>query len=328
MKRKTYKRLFIGYVFSVWLMLTLNYALPRLLPGDPLAALLDPSSSAYVFDPTTRTALEAYYGLDAPPLEQYARYLWGIVTGDMGRSIRLNQPVSVVLRDHLPYTLLLTLTAMSAAAILGVWGGAWAAWRRGSRWDSALVTLSVVVSNIPVFLIGMALLMLFGVALDWFPLAGGRTAFARYPTLLDAVWDHAAHLFLPALTLTLGMLGSQFLLVRGSMLSVLSQDYLLVARAKGLTPRRIRNHHALRNALIPFVHHMAAHAAFALTGALFIETLFGYPGMGRLIFESVSARDYPMLQGVFVYVALLVISANLLADWLTLRLDPRLREAA
>lgn len=320
----TYRAL--SYVISLWAILTLNFLLPRWLPGDPLAALLAPESSTYVFNNEVRAALEAYYGLDRPLVQQYGDYLTGALTGDLGQSIRLNQPVDDVLRTHLPWTLLLTLTALGVSSLVGLWSGAEAAWRRNSLLDKAFVAVSVIASNTPVFFTGMILLIVFGVKLDWLPLAGGRTPFADYATTWDTVRDYGTHLVLPALTLTLALLGSKFLLVRNSMIGVLGEDYMVVVRAKGLTSGRIKRHHALRNALLPFVHHLAAHASFALTGALFVETLFDYPGMGRLIFESVVARDYPVIQGVFLVVSVLVLSANLLADWLSYRLDPRIRE--
>jgi peptide/nickel transport system permease protein len=326
-RRKTsLKRHFSSYLLTLWVILTLNFILPRLLPGDPLAALLDPESASYVFDPAVRVSLEAYYGLNVPLAQQYFTYLGSLASGDLGQSIRLKQPVIALLRDHLPWTLLLTLTSLSLASLIGIWGGSEAAWRRGSAVDKGLVAVCVVASNIPAFFTGMILLIIFGVTLDWFPLSGGRTPFARYDTALAALGDYVVHLFLPALTLTLALLGSKFLLVRGSMIGVLNEDYMLVVRAKGLSTARAKRHHALRNAILPFIHHLAAHAGFALTGALIIETLFAYPGIGRLVFESVAARDYPTIQGVFLVVAVLVLSANLLADWLTLRLDPRLRE--
>jgi peptide/nickel transport system permease protein len=317
----------LGYIISLWAILTLNFLLPRWLPGDPLAALLDPESSDYVFNNRVREALETYYGLDRPLTQQYTDYLTGAFTGDLGQSIRLNQPVSTLLREHLPWTLLLTLTALGIASLVGIVSGSEAAWRRGSLADKTLVTTSIIASNAPVFFTGMILLIIFGVKLDWLPLAGGRTPFARYNTTWDAIRDYGEHLILPALTLTLALVGSKFLLVRNTMISVLGEDYMFVARAKGLSARRIKHRHALRNAILPFIHHLAAHASFALTGALFIETLFNYPGVGRLIFESVVARDYPVIQGVFLVVSVLVLSANLLADWLTYRLDPRIREA-
>jgi peptide/nickel transport system permease protein len=316
----------VAYLATLWVVLTLNFLLPRLLPGDPLSALLDPERSEYVFDAEVRAALEAYYGLDRPLVAQYAAYLQGAVTGELGRSIRLNQPVVELLAAHLPWTLLLTGTALGLASLLGLLGGAEAAWKRGSAADRLLTAASVVAGNAPVYFVGMMLLILFGAELGWLPLAGGRTPFARYDSPLAAAADVGKHLVLPALTLTLALLGVNFLLVRNNMVGILGEDFMLVARAKGLKPARLKWSHALRNALLPFVAHLAAHAGLAITGAVFIETLFQYPGMGRLIFEAVGARDYPVIQGVFLVVAVVVLTANLLADWLNARLDPRLTE--
>ncbi|NDJ78889.1 MAG: ABC transporter permease [Chloroflexi bacterium] len=321
------KQRVVVYLFTLWVVVTLNFLLPRLLPGDPLAALLDPQSADYVYNPDVRAELEAYYGLDRPLRQQYADYFFGAFEGDLGQSIRLNQPVTDLLGEHLPWTLRLTVIALALASMIGVWSGAEAAWKRRSIWDKTLVTVSVITSNAPVFFTGMLLLIVFGVELGWLPLAGGRTPFVEYATPWDKVRDYGEHLALPVITLTLALLGSKFLLVRNSMIGVLGEDYMLVARAKGLTTGRLKRRHALRNAILPFVHHLAAHTSFALTGALFIETLYNYPGMGKLIFDSVVARDYPVIQGVFLVVSVLVLSANLLADWLTLRLDPRVREA-
>jgi peptide/nickel transport system permease protein len=316
----------VAYLVTLWVVLTLNFLLPRLLPGDPLSALLDPASTDYVFDAEVRAALEAYYGLDRPLPVQYVAYLKGIVTGDLGRSIRLNQPVGELLAAHLPWTLLLTGTALGLASLFGLLGGAEAAWKRGSAADRLLTAASIVAGNAPVYFVGMMLLILFGAELGWLPLAGGRTPFAHYDTPLAAAADIGKHLVLPALTLTLSLLGVQFLLVRNNVVGILGEEFMLVARAKGLGPARLKWHHALRNALLPFVAHLAAHAGLAITGAVFIETLFQYPGMGRLIFEAVGARDYPVIQGVFLVVAIVVLTANLLADWLNTRLDPRLVE--
>jgi peptide/nickel transport system permease protein len=316
----------VAYLVTLWVVLTLNFLLPRLLPGDPLSALLDPESSDYVFNAEVCASLEAYYGLDRPLLAQYAAYLKGAVTGDLGRSIRLNQPVGELLAAHLPWTLLLTGTALGLASLFGLLGGAEAAWKRGSAADRLLTAASVVAGNAPVYFVGMMLLILLGAELRWLPLAGGRTPFAHYDGPLAAAADVGKHLVLPALTLTLALLGVQFLLVRNNVVGILGEDFMLVARAKGLRPARLKWNHAVRNALLPFVAHLAAHAGLAITGAVFIETLFQYPGMGRLIFEAVGARDYPVIQGVFLVVAVVVLTANLLADWLNTRLDPRLVE--
>lgn len=316
----------VAYLVTLWIVLTLNFLLPRLLPGDPLSALLDPESSDYVFNTEVRAALETYYGLDRPLPAQYASYLKGAVTGDLGHSIRLNRPVGELLAARLPWTLLLTGTALGLASLLGLLGGAEAAWKRGSAADRLLTAVSIVAGNAPVYFVGLMLLILFGAWLGWLPLAGGRTPFARHDTVLAAAADVGRHLILPALTLTLSLLSVQFLLVRNTVVGILGEEFMLVARAKGLRPARLKWRHAVRNALLPFVAHLAAHAGRAITGAVFIETLFQYPGMGRLIFDAVGARDYPVIQGVFLVVAVVVLTANLVADGLNAHLDPRLAE--
>lgn len=315
-----------AYLLTMWAILTINFILPRLLPGDPLSSLVDPESSEYVFDGEVRAALEAYYGLDRPLLEQYLAYLKGAATGELGRSILLKRGVGQLIVSHLPWTLLLTGTALTLASILGILGGAEAAWARGTTTDRLLTAASVIAGNAPVYFVGMILLIIFGAQLKVLPLAGGRTPFAHYDGPLAAAVDVGRHLVLPALTLTAALLGSKFLLVRNNVVGILGEDFMLVARAKGLKTRRLKWCHALRNALLPFVAHLAAHAALAMTGSVFIETLFDYPGMGRLIFKAVGARDYPVIQGVFLVIALLVLTANLAADWLNLQLDPRLAE--
>ena len=316
------KRL-LAYLFTFWAVLTLNFFLPRLMPGDPLAALFEPGSNEFVSDETMRARLAAYYGLDRPLSEQYVEYLRGTITGDMGWSIALNESVGELIRTRLPWTLLLTLTALTLASFIGVMTGAEAAWARGTWPDRLQVTANTVISNMPVFFVGPMLLVFFGAKMRWFPLSGAHAPFAKYDSTFAGFADVFWHLVLPSLTLTLSLIGSKFLLVRNSMVGVLSEDFMLVARAKGLPTKRLKLHHALRNAILPFVQQLAAQAGLAITGAVFVETTFDYPGMGRLIFNAVGSRDYPLMQGVFLVVALAVLFANLCADVINARLDPR-----
>lgn len=316
-------RRLVPYLLTLWVVLTLNFLLPRLLPGDPLDALFDRDAASYVADEAVRGRLAAYYGLDRPLGQQYLAYLGGAAQGNLGWSIWLNQPVCELIAGRLPWTLLLTLTSLTLASLIGIWLGAEAGWRRGSRGDRWAVTAGIVTSNAPVYVVGVGLLILFGARLGWLPLAGGRTAFASYPHALAAAGDVARHLILPAATLTLHLVGAKLLLIRNSMVGVLGEDFMLVARAKGLAEVRLKRSHALRNALLPFVAQLGAQMGMAVTGAIFIETVFAYPGMGRLIFDAVAVRDYPLLQGAFLVVAFVVLTANLLADEINARLDPR-----
>lgn len=316
------------YLFTLWLILTLNFALPRLLPGDPLAALFDPATSAFVFDDSARVRLMTYYGLDQPVLAQYGHYLTGLLRGDLGWSIYLNQPVAELVAARLPWTLGLVLAAMLLASGLSLAAGAEAAWRRNSTIDRLLTFVSVLVSNMPAFVTAMLLIVVFAARLRWFPMAGGRTPFANYADFWQAARDVLRHAALPLLTLASGMIAGNFLLIRNTMTGILGEDFILVARARGLGAPQIRYRHALRNALLPFVAQFAAHAALAITGSVFVEAAFDYPGMGRLIFEAVNHRDYPLIQGVFVVVSAAVLGANFLSDLASQALDPRLKEAA
>ncbi len=312
-----------AYLFTFWAVLTLNFLLPRLLPGDPLLALFEPGTSEFVSDEAIRARLAAYYGLDRPLIAQYVDYLRGAATGDLGWSIALNQPVGELIRTRLPWTLLLTLTSLALASLIGVAAGAESAWARGSWLDRIQVTANTMISNMPVFFVGPILLVALGAKLRWFPLSGAHAPFAKYDSAFAGFADVLWHLILPAAALTLSLIGSKFLLVRNSMVSVLGEDFMFVARAKGLPGQRLKFHHALRNAILPFVQQLAMQAGLAVTGAVFVETTFDYPGMGRLIFNAVGSRDYPLMQGVFLVVAIAVLCANLLADAINARLDPR-----
>lgn len=306
-------------------MLTINFALPRALPGDPLHALEDPTNSFYLSDPAIRARVLGYYGLDRPLPEQYLRYLTGLARGDLGWSVRYNAPVRDLVSSRLPWTLLLVVPSLLLASAITLLAGAEAGWARGGPLDRCLIVLFTFLRTVPVFFLGVLAIQTFSVWLGWFPLSGAVTPFRQHATLGEAALDVLWHWALPASVLALELLGARFLLVRNSMVTVLGEDYLLVARAKGLPTAALKYRHALRNALLPFFTVFSAQVGFAVTGAIFIETLFAYPGMGRLLSEAVGARDYPLLQGAFLVVSCSVLVANLLAEAGYARLDPRTR---
>ncbi len=312
-----------SFLLTLLVVLTVNFLLPRAMPGDPIAALEDPESVQYVSNDGTRAALMAYYGLDQPFHVQYLRYLTGLFTGDLGWSIRQNRPVSELIAGRLPWTLALTIPALLLASLISVVAGVQAGWRRGSGLDRALILFFATVHTVPAFFLGMLMLLLFSVQLGWLPLAGAQTPFASYTNLWAAVTDIGYHWLLPVTVLTLETLGGQFLLMRNSLITVLGEDFMLVARAKGLSEGRLKYHHALRNAILPFVTVLSMQLGFAVAGAIVVETLFAYPGMGLLAFQAVSVRDYPVLQGVFLATSVAVLVANLLVDLAYARLDPR-----
>jgi peptide/nickel transport system permease protein len=313
------------YLFTFWVVLTLNFLIPRLMPGDPILALLDPNSANFVYDEAARQQLAAYYGLDKPLGEQYLSYLGNLLRGNLGDSIFLKKPVAELIRVHLPWTLLLMIPSLLLASLISLLLGAHAGWVRGSWLDRGLLVTFLGLWNMPVFFLGLLLLLLFGVYWQIFPIAGAVTRFQEYTSFSAWVGDMAYHLVLPFAALTLNMIGGRFLLMRNTMISVLGQEYMVVARAKGLPERALKYRHGMRNAILPFFTLFSTQMGLAVTGSVFIETLFAYPGMGRMMFEAVGNRDYPLLEGAFLVISLAVLLANLAADLLYVRLDPRVQ---
>lgn len=312
----------LAYLATVLVLVTLTFVLPRVMPGDPLLALIDPAAPAYVQSEVLREELASYYGLDRPFFEQYGSYLAGLSRGDLGTSIRYNRPVGELVADRLPWTLLLVMSAMAAATVVGLAAGVHSAWRRGRSVDQGLLAIFLCLRNFPSFFLASIALFVFAVQLGWVPLSGAKTPFTQVNSLAGLV-DVAHHLALPAAVLTVQFAGGHFLIMRASMVSELRADYLLMGRAKGLRQRRLKYGYAARNALLPVVTRMAMQVGFAVTGTIFVETVFAYPGMGRLTFDAVAFRDYPTLQACFLILALFVVTANYGAEVLYPRLDPR-----
>ncbi len=313
------------YTLTFFAVATLVFALPQAMPGDPLTALQDPSSSIYVTDNQVRDRLLAHYGLDRPLAQQYASYLGGIARGDLGWSFLRNTPVLELVQSHLPWTLLLMGTSLAATSVLSFLGGVTAAWKRGRLSDRLLLGTITGIEAVPPYALAALLLIVFAVLLPVFPLSGGRTAFATYTSPLSNLTDIARHLALPATALTLSLIGSTFLLVRNAAISSLGQDYMVLARAKGLPERLLKYRHAGRNALLPFLTALATHSALAIGAVIFIEPVFAYPGIASLILPAVAARDYPVLEGTFLVLALLVLTINFLLEMIYARLDPAVR---
>lgn len=315
------------YLFTFWVVLTLNFLIPRLMPGDPILALLDPTSADFVYDEALRQKLTAYYGLDRPLLVQYFDYLGNLVRGELGTSIFLKKPVVELIGTHLPWTLLLMTPSLVLASLIGLLLGTHAGWVHGSWLDRSLLVTFLGLWNMPVFFLGLLLLLLFGVHWQIFPISGAVTRFRDYASWGEWGVDVAYHLVLPLTALTLSMIGGRFLLMRNTMISVLGQEYIIVARAKGLPEQSLKYRHGMRNAILPFFTLFSTQMGLAVTGSIFIETLFAYPGMGQMMFEAVGTRDYPLLEGAFLIISLSVLLANLAADLLYARLDPRVQTA-
>jgi peptide/nickel transport system permease protein len=316
------------YAFTLLAIVTINFFLPRLMPGDPLLALIDPDSGSAISQEEVRLQLARYYGLDKPLTEQYLAYLGSLARGDLGWSISFNAPVSNLIATHLAWTLRLMIPAVILGTLISLFAGAHAAWRRNKPVDRGLLAALLLLDTTPVFLLGALLLLLFSARLEWLPLAGGWTPFAAHPTKIAEIKDILAHLALPLTAITLSLAGRNFLLMRSSMVTVLGEDFMLVARGKGLSEAAQKYRHGMRNSLLPVMTRFSMQMGTAITGMILIETLFAYPGMGRLMFNAVAARDYPILQGCFLVAALAVVLANLLAELSYAGLDPRTRKKA
>ncbi len=307
-----------GLVLAV--VLTINFALPRVAPGTPVDYLV--GDQAVHLTAAQKQDLLAQFDLDAPVADQFKAYVSGLFRGDLGLSVRFGKPVTDVLLDYAPYTLLLVGLSIVLSSALGTVLGVLAAFKRGRAADVGTLSVVTFLDSTPIFWLGMVLLGVFAAQLGWFPIFGsGGVGGLRGGGL-------ARHLVLPVATLTLGTVGSMFLVARYAMVSTLREDYMLVGEAAGLSERRLVFGHALRNSLLPVSTVTMLHVAFLFGGAVVVETVFSYPGLGRLIYDSVLARDYPLLQGAFLLLGVGVILANLTADLLYPLLDPRIRRPA
>lgn len=311
------------YAVTVVAIVTVVFLLPRALPGSPLTALEDPSSGQFLRDAETRQRVLAHYGLDASLASQYRDYVTGLATGDFGWSIARKAPVAELLAAHLPWTLALAGTSLLLATTISFLAGIAAAWRRGRRTDRLLVGVLTWLRTVPEYVVATLLLIALAVLIPVFPLGGAQTPFTEHGSWLAAAADVAHHLALPVLALTISQLGGEFLLVRNTAVGVLGEDYLLLGRAKGVSDRRLRHRYVGRNAALPFLTVLGVRIAFAVGGAVFVEAVFAYPGMGTLILEAVETRDYPVLEATFLVLSLLVLVANLVVELVYGRLDPR-----
>lgn len=321
-RRRSRRVAVVSYLATVFILLTFNFALPRLMPGDPIDALMAFGSSSFVTDDETRANLAAYYNLDESIPEQYLHYLGALAQGDLGVSIVSNVPVSQELVPRLGWSFLLIAAAMVIATLIGLPTGVHSGWKRGRRVDRGLLGFFLSVQNLPIFFVASVVLVVLSAQLGLFPLGGASTPFSDY-TGLRHLLDVAHHLALPALLMGIDFATYEYLVMRSSMVGELGADYLLGGRAKGLGERRLKYGYAGRNALLPVVTVIGLQFSLAVTGLVFIEQVFSYPGVGGYMFEAVGTRDYPAMQGSFLVLTITVVTTNLLVDLLNRRLDPR-----
>jgi ABC-type dipeptide/oligopeptide/nickel transport system permease component len=310
----------VGFaIVTVFVAVTINFVLFRLAPGSAVTNL----SRVPHATQQLRHALEVQFGLDKSKWQQYVIYLKQLAHGNLGISYENEQPVSTNLRIALINTLPMVTLGTVFAIVFGTFTGVIAAWRRGTKTEGLTVSTALGFYAMPTQWLALMLIIIFAGVL---PTGGMTNEFLLNPPFWEHVKDLASHIFLPALTLGLVLYGEYTLIVRSAMLETLGEDYILTARAKGLKPRTIVRKHALRNAMLPIITLIALSLGYIVAGAILIESVFSWPGIGRAVYEAVLERDYPMLQGAFLVLTLSVIFFNLVADLLYFELDPRITE--
>jgi ABC-type dipeptide/oligopeptide/nickel transport system permease component len=290
---------------ALWLILTMVFLLAHIVPGDPVAQMLGEGARAEDLQ-QLRHAL----GLDLPIPVQYERYITGVLQGNLGESIRFQRPVAKVIIEHYPATLELAIVALAVCALIGIPAGVLAASKRGRRTDHVVAVVTLFGLSLPNFALGPILMLVFAVILGWLPVTGR---------------GGISHLVLPAFTLGAALAAILTRMVRTSVIEELSADYVRTARAKGVSESGVLFRHALRNALIPILTILGLQFGTLLAGTIVTESIFSWPGIGRLAVQAINARDYPLLQGCILLIAVSYVFVNLLTDMVYALVDPRVR---
>ncbi len=315
-------RRLLGAFATIVAIMLLNFLLFRLMPGSPERVLL---RNPHLTEETVAAARERW-GLDKSLPEQLVAYIGATATGDLGYSfLYRGLPVSEVIATRFWPTVILIGLAEVVAIFAGLLLGAYAGWRRGSAVDRIGNGLGLIFYSMPYFVIGLPLIIIFATNLGWFPTSGMLTPGATYTSFLDQLLDFTRHLILPLTTIALGLIGGYSILMRSSVIETRTEDYVTTARAKGLSDGYVLRNHAFPNALLPTVTVIAINLGYVVAGALTAEIIFNWPGLGTLTYEALVARDYPVLQGVFLVLSVSVVLANLGADMVYGYLDPRVR---
>ncbi len=315
------------FVFTLWAALTINFLLPRLMPGNPAEAMLAKFHGEIT--PQTLKALDILFGLNTHKtlVAQYFTYLHQVATFNFGISLDFYpKTVSSVIGGAIWWTVGLVGVTTVLAFALGTGLGILSAWRRGGKLDSIMPPVFVITSAIPYFWMGMVLVLIFGITLHWLPYLGGYNVSTDTPSFsLSYAGDVLSHAILPAAALLITTIGTWILTMRNTMITTLAEDYVRMARAKGLPGRRIMVDYAARNAILPNLTGFAMSLGFVVSGAILIEYVFNYPGIGFMLLQAVQGEDFPLMQALFLLITVAVLVAILLADIATALLDPRTR---
>lgn len=314
------KKLFHSFITLI-IVITINFFLFRVMPGDPTAMVAKSAN----LSPEYAEKLNEMYGFDRSLPVQYAIYIKSLVTGDFGMSFKFRKPVINIIGERIMATILLAICAQTIAILFGIVVGTLAAAHRGRKIDVGALGFALFIYAIPAFWLGIVLVSFFSVKLGVFPVNGMVDAGRDYATTWAYIKDVLHHLLLPSISMGLAICGGYTMIMRSSLLDVLTEDYITTARAKGYKRKDVVIKHALPNAMLPMVTVIAINIGFMIGGALQTETVFSWPGVGRLVYDSLEARDYPVLQGAFLIISFCVIIANFIADILYGYLDPRIK---
>lgn len=307
-------------LFVLWAVATILFFMFRLMPGDPRSAFIDNTFTA-----EQQEQLLVQFGLDRPLHEQYLIFMANLLQGELGTSFIHKRPVMTMVLEVFPNTIVLTLGSLLIAYAFGIVAGAYIAWKRGTWVEGAAIPLVLTTRAAPEFWLGMVFLAVFSFNFGWFPAGGAVSPGASYPSFWAQLVsrDYLHHLTLPVLTLALYLQGLPLLLMRSNMLDVMQDEFVTMARMKGLSNWTIIMRHAARNALLPVATAFALGIGFSVGGNVVIETVFSWPGIGRLLVNAVASSDYPLAQGAFLIITAVLVTANFLADLLYAVLDPR-----
>jgi peptide/nickel transport system permease protein len=308
----------LGAFGTLLFVLVVNFFLFRVISNDPVGKLFRGRN----LTPQQIEAKREQFHLDGSQFQQFIAYVKQTLQGNLGDSILSGRPVTTEIREALWPTIMLVGTSTILSMLIGILFGIYAGWRRRSAFDAGATTFSMFTYSVPDFWLGMLLLSLFAVQLGWFP-TGGFEDPGSTKTGLPALLDQLHHMFLPALTLTLAYIGEYMIIMRSALIDTLNEDYLQLARAKGLRDSLVRRRHAVPNAMLPVVSLAALNFGYVLSGAIAVESIYSWPGLGQATIEAIRGPDYPMLQGLFLLFSASLIVANLIADLTYGYLDPR-----
>lgn len=312
------------YLVLFFVILLLNFLLPRLMPGGPFSFdETDGSTTVSTYTDEQIAKYKEYYRMDRPVVFQFIYYINQLAHGNLGYSIYQNKDVVDVILARLPWTLSIVAVSLVISAFLGVFFGTISAMMRSNKGDSILYFSLIVLGEIPSFLIGIVLLFGVAASLGWFPIAGGMTTFAKFDSVWEQVGDLVHHAILPIATLVISKISFFYIVTRNSVLTVLMKDYIRTAKGKGLQRKRIMVHYAIKNALPPILTRFFMSIGGMIGGAILVENVFKYPGIGKLMVDAIFARDYVLIQGIFLVLTIIILAFSALADFCYKKVDPR-----